>query len=162
MKIIAAPRREGFSLVEFMVVLVVLGLLVALAYPRLSTLATIYRLDGAARNLAIDLQKARGRAIAEGKCFRVVLDAGTKTYQVESFLPPCGTVISPNAEGGAKPISDSGSIGIEDPNNPGSAPTTPVFDSRGRGWTVSSIRLFDSNNSARMVFVQSTGRVYVQ
>lgn len=144
---------------ELLVLLTMLAILVGAAYPRLASIAAVYRLDGAARNLAIDLQKARGRAIAEGRCFRMTFDHGARTYQTESSV--CGTGIYTD-EGAAQQIHESGSITIADPDDPGSPPVIPEFDPSGKATTESVIRVFDDHGGARSVFVQSTGRVHVE
>src|SRR5437879_2610417 len=74
---------KGFSMIELLVVIAIGGILVTVAWARMSTLVPIYRLEGAARDLAGELQKARGRAIAEGRCYTVAINTGAKTYRLE-------------------------------------------------------------------------------
>jgi hypothetical protein len=94
----------------------------------------------------------------------MAFNASNGTYQLFSKpgVSPCGTNGFTTVETQPIDVSDSGSIGLEDPDNAGGTPPSPVFDTRGRASTVSMIRLFDNNNGARVVFVQATGRVYVQ
>jgi type II secretion system protein H len=155
--------RRGFSLIEFLVVLVVVAIASALAYLRLGGILPVYRLDGAARSLALELQKVRGRAVGEGRCFQVVFDAGARTYRVRSKagVRPCGTTGFDSVETPALAVSDSGAIGIQDPHHDG-APESPVFDPNGRVSTPSVVRVFDDVGGARNVYVQATGRVHVQ
>src|SRR5262245_45112670 len=83
----------GFSLIELLVAITIGGVLLSIAWVRMSTLVPIYRLEGAARNLAAEIQKARGRAIAENKCFIVTIDTSAKTYQLQNKTAatlPCG------------------------------------------------------------------------
>ena len=58
-------KEYGFSLVELMVVVGILGLLMAIGFPNLSTSIDDYRLKAAARDIYSDLQKARLQAIKE-------------------------------------------------------------------------------------------------
>ena len=121
----------------------------------MSTLVPIYRLEGAARDLAAELQKAHGRAVAEGKCIRVTVDASAKTYQVE---PSPNSVCSGYVAETARKIDDAESITVTITN-------TPVFQSRGTlaFGTGSQITLTNQAGAVRSVYVQEpSARVYVQ
>lgn len=63
------PSRpsHGFSLLELLVVLLLLGIVYALAGPMLDLGATGVDLKAASRQLAAGLRKARSTAIAEGR-----------------------------------------------------------------------------------------------
>lgn len=146
---------KGFSLIEVLVVITIGGILLTIAWVRMSTLVPIYRLEGAARGLATEIQKAHGRAVAEGKCIRVTINPGAKTYQVE---PSPNSVCSGYVAETARKVDDTDSIAVAVTNN-------PVFQSRGTlvAGTGSQITLTNSAGDARSVFVQEpSGRVYVQ
>lgn len=147
------PRhwQRGFSLLELVGVVSIFGILVAFGYPRLSTLAAIYRLEGAARNLAADLQKTRFRAIAEGTRFQVVFDNTAKTYQVQKETAS-GTFTN---DGAAMSVDDARTLTV-------SASAAPRFNSRGNVETVTVVTLIARNGATRLVGIQSTGRIYVQ
>ena len=147
---------RGFSLVELMVVVGLVAVLLAIGYPRLATLAAIYRLEGSARNVALSLQKVRMRAIAEGKCFQVTFDGAAQTYQVQSKtgVTPCGTTGFAN-DGVAQRIDDAGAITL-------SASASPVFDTHGAASTTGVITLTNRDASIRLVAVNAAGRVDVQ
>lgn len=65
--------RRGFTLVELMVVLVILGILGALAFADLSALKGRYRMNAAARHFASEVDACRVRAISENKEYALVL-----------------------------------------------------------------------------------------
>jgi prepilin-type N-terminal cleavage/methylation domain-containing protein len=73
----------GFTLLELLIVIVLLGILggiVALQFPPLLART---RLAAAARQVATDLQLVRMRAIAQNHRFRITFRAGTEDYVVE-------------------------------------------------------------------------------
>jgi len=159
-------RREavgGFSLIELMVVIAIAGILLTVTWARISTLVPIYRLEGAARALAAEIQRARGRAITENKCFMVHVNTVAKTYQLQNKAVatlPCGTTgFSADAADGAKKIDDANSLTVAF-----SAGSNPVFNPRGTLETSPApvIALQNSANAFRSVYVQPTGRINVQ
>ncbi|MBM3114682.1 GspH/FimT family pseudopilin [Jeongeupia naejangsanensis] len=56
-------QESGFSLIELMIVIALIGIVLSIAAPSLSGLIQQKRLGGAAENLASDLQYARSEAI---------------------------------------------------------------------------------------------------
>jgi type II secretion system protein H len=147
----------GFSAIELLVVMTIGGLIAAIAWVRMTTLVPIYRLEGAARDLAAELQKARGRAIAEGKCTRVTINVGTKTYQFERApTSACTGFVAVPGEG-VRRIDDANSLTVAFASG-----SSPVFDARGTVPTPAAITLTNQASAVRTVFVQSTGYVSVQ
>lgn len=76
-------------MVELMVIVALLaffGLVMAKTIGTSSWLAH-YRLKSAARDLATNLERARGNAIKENQLYRVVFDTGANTYQFQTAGP---------------------------------------------------------------------------
>lgn len=144
-------RSAGFSFVELLGIMALVAILVAIGYPRLAALSPIYRLEGATRNLAAELQRARFRAIAEGVRFQVVFDGAAKTYQIQKETSP-GTFVD---DEGVKAIEDSNSVAI-------AATANPIFSTRGAAQVTAVVTLTASNGAVRLVAVGAPGRVYVQ
>ena len=143
-------------MIELMVVIVIGGILLSIAWVRLGTLVPIYRLEGAVRNFATDIQKARGRAIAEGRCYRVTITTATSTYQVERTpTSTCSGFAAVSGEGVRK-IDDASSL-----TTAFSVGASPVFDSHGSATTTAAITLTNAAGATRTITVQSTGRVSV-
>lgn len=63
-------NSKGFTLLELSITLVLLGLLLAIALPRFPALSN-YRLEGAARKMAVDLRLVKNEAITSGKACQV-------------------------------------------------------------------------------------------
>ena len=158
---------KGFSVIELLVATTMGAVLLSIAWVRMSTLVPIYRLEGAARDLAAEVQKARGRAVAENKCFKVVVDTSNKTYQLQN-----GTSTNSSSCAGVTfaAIPGEGVLAIDDANALTVAfaqGSNPVFTPRGAayltgGASAPQITLTNTNGAVRSIFVQSTGRINVQ
>ena len=85
----AAPRRAarpsareaGFSLVEILGAIAVLGILASIAAPQVADLSRAMQVDAAAHQLAGDLERARSEAIKRNRS--VKLTPGTTTYTIQ-------------------------------------------------------------------------------
>ena len=75
------PRPNGFTLVELVVVITLVGILSWLAYPSIGAIGEI-RLDAAARRVASDLRYAQNRAIGSRTVHGVRFDVGAGRYTV--------------------------------------------------------------------------------
>ena len=64
----------GFSIAEVLTAIVVGAILCALAAPRLPAYQAEFQISGGARQIAVDLQRARMRAVGENVFYRVVFN----------------------------------------------------------------------------------------
>jgi len=76
-----SPNPEGFTLVELVVVITLIGILSWIAYPSLGAIGEI-RLDAAARRVVSDLRYAQNRAIGSRTVHGVRFDVGAGGYTV--------------------------------------------------------------------------------
>ncbi|MCU0627713.1 MAG: GspH/FimT family pseudopilin [Gemmatimonadaceae bacterium] len=90
-----APRRRGFSLVELCVVVVILGILGAIAAPKLR-ITPRQAADGGARQLLQDIELARTRAFASRAAVRIV--ATDSTYRFFLDHNRDSTILENNTE----------------------------------------------------------------
>jgi general secretion pathway protein H len=73
---------RGFTLLEIMVVLVIVGLMVALVPPLFSGAVSGTKLKGSARDLAVALRETRSQAIIHNNEQLVHLDLETPRYRI--------------------------------------------------------------------------------
>lgn len=71
---------RGFTLLEILVVLFLMGLAYAMAVPTIGSGAVTLELKGATRQLAAALRKARGTAIAQREDAVLTVDVGQRRF----------------------------------------------------------------------------------
>jgi type II secretion system protein H len=74
--------NTGFTLIELMIVLVIIGIAAAMAVPMISSGAS-FQIRSAANLVAADLEYAKSLAISRGRPYRVVFDAANESYRIE-------------------------------------------------------------------------------
>ena len=75
-------RQRGFTLIELMVVVALIGVLLSLAVPSFRDLLARKRMEGVALELGTDLQYARSEAVQQNTQVQVIF--GTNCYAVYS------------------------------------------------------------------------------
>ena len=80
--------RGGFTLVEIMIALAIVGIVVMLATSTFQGMTEKYRVEGETKQMFADLMDARGRAIQRNRWFFVrIASTGYKTYEDSSPAP---------------------------------------------------------------------------
>ncbi len=77
-------KRAGFTMLEIMAVIVISGILAAIAVPRFTEFISKNRLSAQAKNLTGFLRMARSNAIAHKSNYGVFIDTTNNTYGVFS------------------------------------------------------------------------------
>lgn len=79
-------KEAGFSMPEFMVVLWLVGIMAAITASSFDITGwlSLYRLKGTAKDLLVDLQKARMNAITEDRSWAIVFDTGQGSYRFQA------------------------------------------------------------------------------
>lgn len=73
--------RRGFTVIELLMVVCIMGILAAMAGPRISKIIRHNRVNRAAMVITADLQNAFASAARQRQPVRISADAATKSYQ---------------------------------------------------------------------------------
>jgi general secretion pathway protein H len=77
-------RKQGFSLLELIVVITVITLSTALVIPSLSRFSRTIELKGCAKKVSAILRYCRSEAVNKGKIYQVLFDSETQEVKVQS------------------------------------------------------------------------------
>jgi len=83
-----SATRQGFSLLEVVLVLVIIAIAAAIAVPRHAAAVARYRAENAARRVAADLVRARSLARQTSSDQTVVFDPAADAYTLVGFDDP--------------------------------------------------------------------------
>lgn len=84
---------SGFSLIELLSVVAIIGVMVAVSLPALSNYLVLYRIRGAAQQVASEIQTARLKAVSNNVSYGVVfvvLSPNTYRYVIEDNIDVSG------------------------------------------------------------------------
>lgn len=134
---------SGFTLSEILIALAIFAILAVVAFPNLALYSSGYKLRGAAREVATDLQFARLLAVKENNNFRVNFDS--HAYQVIRISD--GSVVKSRNFNTDYPDVTLANLSVD-------------FYSRG-GSNGSTVTLTNPKGT-KNITVNSTGRVIIQ
>jgi len=133
--------KHGFSALELVVALALVGILAAIALPGWSRLLPSYQLDGSVRQIQSELHNIKMRAAAENAGLQLTYLAGSSQYTIQADTKILAT--KPLPEGIV--ITKAGTIS---------------FSPRGTAGA-NRVRLRNSAGLCKQVVVSQTGRVRV-
>ena len=83
-------NKGGFTAIELMVAVGILGILMTLAMVSQSKLLPHYRLSAASRQVVTDVRLLRAKAVSQNDRFRMIFAAGEDAYRAERRNPSSG------------------------------------------------------------------------
>lgn len=75
-------KLKGFTLFEFLIIIAIIGIIAAISWSALRNLQPSWRLDGAVRDLAVDLRYAQQQSITEQVNYGVHFSSTANEYQI--------------------------------------------------------------------------------
>jgi prepilin-type N-terminal cleavage/methylation domain-containing protein len=132
---------SGFSIVEIVVVLALMGIVLAIALPGWRKLLPSYHLSSAARQIQSELHNIKMRAAAENVPFQLAYADASAVYTIQRDLSALVT----------KPLSDGIVI---------TKAGTVSFSPRGTA-SANRVRLRNPSGQCKQVVISPTGRVRI-
>lgn len=133
--------KEGFTLLEILVAMAILGILTTFTILRWSALLPTFRLNSAARQIHSELHNLRGKAAAENVSFQLVYSEGNPNYTTKRDGVPQATKTLPRGT----VISRAGKIS---------------FSPRGTA-SANRVRIRNIKGTCSQIIVSPTGRIRI-
>jgi prepilin-type N-terminal cleavage/methylation domain-containing protein len=148
-----ASAQNGFTLVEAIIVLLILGIVTAIAIPGFRIMAENGSLKAAARDLLADFSTLKQRAISENIAYKITFndqeDVNNYTIRQQGGAPI--QIKTPAIFGAIRIFSASFGRG-----------KTITFQTRGISFPAGHVVLINNRNSTATITVNFAGRTYVQ
>lgn len=152
----AGRSAAGFSLVELLITLVLLGIVLAIAVPSYRGWVDNSNLKGAGRMISSDFYDTRARAMAENRAYTITYSPEpANTCRIQA-----AAVNDLAAVDETKTFGEYGTVRMTAVNG-GAAAVTVTIQPRGSAAPAATIGLTNVRNSTGTVTVLMTGRAHV-
>jgi len=110
-KVAPLPSSKGFSLIELIIVMVILGIIIAASSSRLRDITVNARVNSAANQITSDIDLAKSMSMGRRKQIKFVFNQNSETYTIyeENNL----FTDYPGSINGVISLSESSSSGVE-------------------------------------------------
>ena len=152
-------RDAGFSLVELIITIVLLGIVAAIAVPSYRGWADNTNLKGAARMISSDFYDTRARAMAENRAYTVTYNPDpNNSYTITA--PAVVTPVVMAAVNETRNFSEFGGVRLTSVNG-GATAIAMTIQSRGSVSPAGPIVVTNVRNSTGTITILMTGRAHV-
>ncbi len=143
-------KKSGFTLVEILAVMMVVGILALVSLPIYSRIKPRLNLNAEIRDLASDLRYAQQLSVTEQVNYSVILDQNTNQYSIA------------NASTGQIIKNKSLVSGVEFESISGLTSDTAEFNVTGASLEAGTIILINTDNSTSTVAIKPSGYVKIE
>jgi prepilin-type N-terminal cleavage/methylation domain-containing protein len=151
-------RRLGFTFFEIMTVMAVIGIMVAIAYPRLRQNQT-QAVQSAAVQMTRDLEAVRTRALGARRLIRVVFDTANARYYWAADINNDSLFNATDSSGAAPGMIGARNLGSGVVFGRGGMPDLPLFPGAGNVSLDSAVITFDDRGLT--LPARKQGAVYI-
>jgi len=141
---------SGFTLIELIIAIAIVGIISAIAVPLLQNFLPIYRLNAATGALVSDLQYAKMKAVSQKRNIKVLFNIENNSYKMQYKDHGIWTDL---AGASARSLSNAG-VCLAAANN------NPVFSARGMVSPTATVQIRNSNGT-REIKISLCGRIKV-
>ena len=102
---------KGFSLIELIIVMTILGIIIAAASARLRDITVNARISSAVNQITADIDQAKTMSMGKRKQIKIIFNQNNETYTIYKS----GQVYTdyPGSDNGVVSLSDSNSSGVD-------------------------------------------------